>query len=130
MGFTLEFFIYHLLFSKPGLSSCEPCPEGFYCSLGQMLPCPKGSFCPMGTGMNSSLCPPGTYGNRDGLSEVSFIAFSKPCLAGSFCYLPTWSKCFHRPYLGIRFFHITLSLNQRNLNAPLVTADPSVNPSG
>ena len=57
-----------------GLESCEICPKGYFCTLGNATACPKGCFCPIGTGMNLKYCPSGTYSDVEGLSEVRSIA--------------------------------------------------------
>ena len=63
-------FSYLKHYTPLGLSECEICPKGFTCYSGQVMLCPKGAFCPEGTGMNASLCAPGTYNAREGISEV------------------------------------------------------------
>ena len=71
-------------------SDCLTCPSGYFCdstlspvtSLENSL-CPAGSYCPEGTQYSIQFrCPPGTYSNATGLSEVSQCSL---CSAGMYC---------------------------------------------
>ena len=73
-----------------GQSECAPCPKGFYCfplvwkmilnfTQGHIL-CPPGFYCPTGSSMIK--CPPGTYSNDTGLTQV---AQCKLCDPGYYC---------------------------------------------
>lgn len=64
-------------------SSCDICPERFYCGTGVYAPqtCSKGSFCPAGSGV-PQVCPVGTYNEQTGLMSS---AECSTCTPGSYC---------------------------------------------
>ena len=58
----------------PLADACLDCPAGFYCvddKSQDPKPCPQGYYCPVKTGFNWKPCPKGTYGDRDGLSNIT-----------------------------------------------------------
>jgi len=66
-----------------GVSSCYQCPSGHYCVfMDHTEACPIGFYCPEGTGYNYSGCPVGTYGDREGLANVSEC---RQCDGGHYC---------------------------------------------
>ncbi|KAG9482440.1 hypothetical protein GDO78_011238 [Eleutherodactylus coqui] len=74
--------------SGVGLSTISGnCQEGFYCSERSTSATPSGGICPAGSYCPASsawpvLCPPGTYSNQVGLTEVSQCLICPP---GMFC---------------------------------------------
>ena len=65
-----------------GQGSCISCGPGNMCpyqNMSSVQPCKAGYYCPDGT---LKPCPPGTYGNRSGLSTVDMCT---DCPAGFFC---------------------------------------------
>ena len=73
--------------NETGLSSCLPCPEGFFCLLGTsdytVNQCQQGYYCPEGTEHGLQYpCPAGTYSNASGLISESQC---KLCPPGHFC---------------------------------------------
>nr|DBA16528.1 TPA: hypothetical protein GDO54_003912 [Pyxicephalus adspersus] len=98
-------------YSLGNVSQCKPCPAGYYCQspgitspTGQCLEgyycehrevpvrdltlflCPEGYFCPAGTQFSTQYsCPPGTYGPRHGVSNVTECVL---CPSGKYCRYP------------------------------------------
>ena len=69
--------------NQTGLSSCYICPSGQYCVfMDHAEACPQGYFCLEGTGYNYTGCPSGTYGDREGLKDVSECT---QCDGGYYC---------------------------------------------
>ena len=67
-----------------GLSQCIACPAGTYCLSGSKnpMPCPRGYYCESGTGKTYKPCPPGKFGNREGLVELDECSL---CPEGQYC---------------------------------------------
>jgi hypothetical protein len=73
------------------MDECLLCPAGFYCvpeeviegnsSAGHRL-CPRGYYCEAGTGRNWTACPPGTYSNELGLTDITECT---DCTGGQYC---------------------------------------------
>jgi len=65
---------------------CKDCPAGKYCLVGSETDgtvCPQGYYCPQNTpDYHKYPCPPGTFGETDGLSAISEC---KDCTPGSYC---------------------------------------------
>lgn len=55
--------------NSTGSTSCNTCPQGFYCTETSIQPiiCPQGFYCPAGTGFPLK-CPLGTLGGKLGLT--------------------------------------------------------------
>ncbi|XP_062603182.1 uncharacterized protein LOC134264959 [Saccostrea cucullata] len=75
--------------NQTGASSCDTCPNGFYCLPVQpdnatlnAQSCPEGYFCPAGTGINWLSCPSGSYSNQQGLYASSQCV---ACDGGRYC---------------------------------------------
>ena len=100
-----------------GLDMCDSCPAGYHCYFGKSFICPKGSFCPDGSGMNTSLCPPGTYNSMEGLSEVGYFKSMKWVRELG------WDKISEKHI----FATFTFSLYFRKINALTVMVDGTVN---
>ena len=65
-----------------GQGECIPCGAGNMCpfqNMSSVEPCKAGYYCPNGTLVP---CPPGTYGNRTGLSSADMCT---DCPSGQFC---------------------------------------------
>ncbi|XP_070552128.1 fibrillin-2-like [Ptychodera flava] len=71
-----------------GMSACLNCPEGFYCQPdNDPIHCPQGFYCIGSTNAAEretvpKACPVGTYGSREGLTD---IAECSDCLPGEYC---------------------------------------------
>eukprot|EP01029_Cantina_marsupialis_P004433 TRINITY_DN14448_c0_g2_i1.p1 TRINITY_DN14448_c0_g2~~TRINITY_DN14448_c0_g2_i1.p1 ORF type:complete len:1632 (+),score=579.25 TRINITY_DN14448_c0_g2_i1:1-4896(+) len=66
-----------------GKSSCEQCPERYFCGEGCDAPeaCPTGRYCPAGSSIGI-LCPVGTYNPNTLLADV---AECQDCPSGKYC---------------------------------------------
>ncbi|XP_033122761.1 uncharacterized protein LOC117121631 [Anneissia japonica] len=72
--------------NETGAAECLVCPEGYKCIHGdEPDPCPAGFFCPMGTGYDIQLCPEGTFGASELLSESGDCT---RCTGGKYCQSP------------------------------------------
>ena len=73
--------------NQRGMSSCLPCPEGYYCvaktkSL-EGLECPPGYFCPLNTTRSDQhACPAGTYNPEKGQKKIDDCL---QCPGGGYC---------------------------------------------
>ena len=73
--------------ANKGQSSCNACPEGFYCTAGTIIfsdyVCPKGYYCPEGTTSSTQYpCSAGTYNPIKGATDDSFCVSCDP---GKYC---------------------------------------------
>ncbi|XP_072282810.1 uncharacterized protein [Pyxicephalus adspersus] len=72
---------------------CKLCKAGYYCEHREvpvrdltLFLCPEGYFCPAGTQFSTQYsCPPGTYGPRHGVSNVTECVL---CPSGKYCRYP------------------------------------------
>lgn len=80
----------------PGLSAVTgKCDERYFCDRRSSTKtptdgttgniCPAGRYCPVGTTKEQPRCPPGTFSNRTGLSQISECT---PCTQGFYCQQP------------------------------------------
>ena len=79
--FECEEGTYQDLTAQP---SCKECPPGFYCqerAMNYTVLCPPGFYCGNGTVVPDD-CPPSTYSNRTGMSDISECL---DCPQGKYC---------------------------------------------
>ncbi|GIQ81354.1 hypothetical protein KIPB_002301, partial [Kipferlia bialata] len=72
----------------PGQSTCEACPERYYCDGNEITPvvCPPGYYCPAGSVVyGDNPCPIGTFSSEEGLMEEAECV---ACSTGSYCAVP------------------------------------------
>lgn len=70
----------------PDLTSCKPCPAGYYCPQAsvEVVDCPQGYYCPENSTAQTS-CPIGRYGNATNLQAMDNCNLCDP---GYYCDAP------------------------------------------
>lgn len=97
---------FRISFPFEGATECIECPPGRYCLEGKGVQlCPKGYYCLGGTVEDVVPCPPGTYSQQPGQSQVEQCLL---CPAGeSIVYWIQW-----KPFLSYcHYFYCSYSFS-------------------